>query len=169
MKTTAYAVRAGKCTAVAGIALMSLLVVFGNITDYYSNFYFVQHVMKMDTIFPSSEIHYRAVDSNLLYHISYILIILAELLMAACCMAGSVQMIKNISGSATQFHAAKKWAVYGCIIGFAIWFIGFEVVGGEWFGMWQSSTWNGLYSADRIVTFIALAFIMLQMKEEEMQ
>ena len=28
-------------------------------------------------------------------------------------------------------------------MGFLIWFIGFIVIGSEWFAMWQSSTWNG--------------------------
>ncbi len=77
-------------------------------------------------------------------------------------------MCKKRKSTSVDFHNAKRWAVYGLISGIAIWFIGFEVLGGEWFGMWQSTQWNGLYSADRILTFITLVFISLQLKEEEL-
>lgn len=168
MNSTAYAFRLGKVTAVAGIGLMALLVTLGNITDYYSNYYFVEHVMKMDTIFPNSDIHYRSVDSPFLYHTGYILLILAEAFMSFSCLKGVMTMYKKRKSTGVDFHIAKKWAVYGLISGIVIWFIGFEVIGGEWFGMWQSTQWNGLYSADRILTFITLIFISLQVKEENL-
>ncbi|MBI2730279.1 MAG: DUF2165 domain-containing protein [Sphingobacteriales bacterium] len=168
MKSTAYAFRIGKITAVMGIGLMALLIAAGNITDYYSNYYFVEHVMKMDTIFPNSDIHYRAVQSPVLYHTSYILLIAMEGFMTFSCFKGVFSMYKKRKSTAVDFHAAKKWAVYGLISGIAIWFIGFEVIGGEWFGMWQSTQWNGLYSADRILTFITLVFISIQLKDEEL-
>jgi predicted small integral membrane protein len=44
--------------------------------------------------------------------------------------------------------------------------LGFEVIGGEWFAMWQSPTWNGLAAAERIVSFLVLALILLHLKEE---
>lgn len=168
MLSTALAIRIGKITAVLGIGLMALLVTLGNITDYYSNYYFVEHVMKMDTIFPNSEIHYRSVHSPVLFHTSYLLLIALEGFMAFCCLKGAADMYKKRKSTSVDFHAAKKSAIYGLITGIAIWFIGFEVVGGEWFGMWQSTQWNGLYSADRILTFITLIFISLQIKEEEL-
>jgi predicted small integral membrane protein len=34
-------------------------------------------------------------------------------------------------------------------IGFLVWFVGFMVIGGEWFAMWQSTTWNGQEAAFR--------------------
>lgn len=35
-----------------GWGLLHLLVAFGNMTDYGTNFEFVKHVLSMDTIFP---------------------------------------------------------------------------------------------------------------------
>jgi predicted small integral membrane protein len=166
MQAAVQAFRWGKIVAVAGLGLMAFLITFGNITDYYSNYYFVEHVMKMDTIFPASGIHYRAIQSPVLYNLGYILIITLEAFMAICCCTGAWLMYKNRRAAADNFHAAKKWAVYGLITGIGIWFIGFEVIGGEWFAMWQSEQWNGLTSADRILTFISLTFIALQLKEE---
>ena len=78
-------------------------------------------------------------------------------------------MYRNIKKSAVEFHAGKRWAIYGLILCIAIWFIGFEVIGGEWFAMWQSSKWNGLYSADRIVIFIGISLIMLMLKEDDLE
>jgi predicted small integral membrane protein len=40
-----------------------------------------------------------------------------------------------------------------------LWFLGFVVVGGEWFCMWQSPDWNGQESAFRFVACIVLVLI----------
>jgi predicted small integral membrane protein len=168
MYSVQFLFRIAKTICVASIALMSLLVVFGNITDYFTNFLFVEHVMKMDTIFPETHIHYRSIDKTFLFHVGYILIILMETLMAFCCIKGSWLLFKNLRSNTELLHASKNWAVAGIIIGIAIWFLGFEVVGGEWFAMWQSRIWNGLPSAERIVSFLVLTLILLHLKEEEL-
>src|SRR5437764_1121809 len=72
------AIRAAKVAMVAAIALFGTLVAFGNITDYGTNFVFVQHVLSMDTIFPTSSIKYRAVTDPALHRAVYALIIAAE-------------------------------------------------------------------------------------------
>ena len=167
MLKTATIFRIAKIIAVGSVALMAALTAVGNITDYYTNYHFVEHVLKMDTIFKDSNVLYRHIDSPLLYHVFYVVIIVLETLMAYCCTRGCVQMVKNFKGNAAAFHAAKNWAVAGITVGLLIWFAGFEVVGGEWFAMWQSSTWNGLGSAERIVSFLLPALIFLHMKEED--
>ena len=72
------AMRAAKIALVAAIALFASLVAFGNITDYGTNFVFVQHVLSMDTVFPFSTIKYRAITSPALHHAAYVLIIATE-------------------------------------------------------------------------------------------
>jgi predicted small integral membrane protein len=47
-------IRLCKTALVATIAVFFVLVAFGNITDYGTNWAFVQHVLAMDTIFPGS-------------------------------------------------------------------------------------------------------------------
>ena len=167
MYSVQFLLRVAKTVSVASIALMALLVVFDNITDYFSNFLFVEHVLKMDTTFPESHIHYRSINSPFLFHAGYILIIAMEAMMAFCGIKGSWLLFKNLKSNAVIFHASKNWAVAGIIIGIVIWFLGFEVVGGEWFAMWQSKIWNGLASAERIVGFLVLILILLHLKEEE--
>src|SRR5262249_24399271 len=53
-----------KAATVAAIALFASLVTFGNLTDYDTNLAFIQHVLSMDTIFPSSRISYRAITTR---------------------------------------------------------------------------------------------------------
>lgn len=158
--------RFAKAVSVAAIAVMAILIVFGNTTDYYTNFLFVEHVMKMDSTFPGSHDHYRSINNPVIFHTAYIFIISIEALMAFCCLKGSWLLFKNLKADAIQFNAVKNWSVAGIIIGIIIWFLGFEVIGGEWFAMWQSTKWNGLSAAERILTFLVLTLILLHMKDE---
>jgi predicted small integral membrane protein len=159
--------RLAKTIAVGAIGLMALFIVIGNTTDYFTNYLFVEHVLKMDTIFPHSNLLYRSINSTFIFHAGYILLIIIEALMAFCCLKGSWLLFKNIKSNAITFHAAKNWAVAGITVGIVIWFLGFEVIGGEWFAMWQSSTWNGLGAAERILSFLVLVLILLHLKEED--
>ncbi len=168
MHSTQFSFRVTKCIAVCSIAIMLLLIVIGNTTDYYTNYFFVAHVMKMDTIFPNSQIHYRSINNPILFHAGYIFLIILETIMTIFCCLGGFLMIKNIKKPAQKFNASKKWAVTGIAIGIVIWFLGFEVIGGEWFGMWQSTTWNGLGSAGRILDFLVLTLLLLHFKEAEL-
>ena len=166
MYSVQFLFRVAKTISVAAIALMSLLVVIGNTTDYLTNYQFVKHVMKMDTIFPGSQIYYRHIDNTFLFHAAYIIIIAMEAAMAFCCIKGSWLLFKNLKSDAIIFHASKNWAVAGITIGIITWFLGFEVIGGEWFSMWQSATWNGLAAAERVLSFLFFVLILLHLKDE---
>lgn len=169
MYSTALLLRIAKVVSIFAIGMMAFIIVIGNTTDYYTNYYFVEHVLKMDTIFPESNIQYRDINNPILIHSGYILLIVLEAIMAFCCLKGSWLLFKNLKSEATTFHATKKWSIAGLIVGIIIWFFGFEVIGGEWFAMWQSSVWNGLGSAERIVTFMVLTLILLHLKDEELE
>ena len=169
MPSTIFLLRLAKILVVTAVGCMSLLVVVGNISDYYTNYHFVEHVIKMDTIFPDSHVHYRSIGNVFVFHTAYIFIILMEALMTFCCLKGGWRMYKNLRKDPATFHASKNWAVAGIIIGILIWFFGFEVVGGEWFAMWQSSSWNGLNAAERIVSFLMLVLLLLHLKDGEVK
>jgi predicted small integral membrane protein len=166
MPTTSFLFRLVKIISVAAIGLMAVLIVIGNITDYYTNYFFVEHVMKMDTIFPESHVRYRSIHGVAIYHVAYAFLILLEAVMGFCSLKGSWNMLRNLKKDAVVFHASKNWAIVGIMTGILIWFIGFEVIGGEWFEMWQSTTWNGLGAAERVLAFLAFALILLHLKEE---
>ncbi len=67
------ALRAAKAATVAAIALFASLVTFGNLTDYNTNYVFVEHVLSMDTIYAFSTIKYRAITDPALAHAAYAL------------------------------------------------------------------------------------------------
>ncbi len=164
---TLQAFRWIKIISVGSLGLMSMLIFLGNTTDYNSNYQFVEHVMKMDTVFPHSRLLYRSIQQPWVYHTAYIFLIALELIIALLCIHGSRQMFIKRREPAAVFFEAKHRAVMGLGLGILLWFTGFEVIGGEWFAMWQSNTWNGLDSANRIILFKMLTLILLYLKEPE--
>jgi predicted small integral membrane protein len=161
-------IRAAKIAMVAAIALFATLVAFGNLTDYGTNFAFVQHVLSMGSVFPESRIGYRAIGSPVLHHTAYAVIIAAEALTASLCWIGAVALLRCLRADARTFQRAKTAAVLGLTLGFLLWQVGFMSIGGEWFGMWQSQKWNGVPSAFRFVLVIAAVLIFLAMRDDEL-
>lgn len=164
-----FAIRAAKTATVAAIALLASLVAFGNLTDYQTNFTFVQHVLSMDTIFASSTIKYRAITDPALHRAAYALIIAVELAVAVLCWAGAIILARRLRSDAETFNRAKPVAVAGLVLGFLLWQVGFMTIGGEWFGMWMSSQWNGVSSAFRFVAIIGLVLIFLALPDAELR
>lgn len=161
-------IRYSKIVLVASIALFASLVAFGNITDYGSNFVFVQHVLAMDTVFPGATITYRAISAPWLHHAAYWLIIVFEVATAVLCWLGAYRLWRAVRLPAKQFNLAKSTAVAGLTLGFVLWQVGFMSVAGEWFGMWMSSEWNGVPSAFRFFITILLVLIYLVQRDTEL-
>jgi predicted small integral membrane protein len=159
--------RLSKALLVLLTGLFSLLVGADNIIDYGTNYAFVEHVMAMDTVFPSSTLTWRAITSPALHHAAYALIIALELLTGGLCVAGAARLWRARELPAARFNAAKDLAIAGLVCGFALWFFGFLTVGGEWFQMWQSKTWNGQEAAFRLVASIGLVLIFLNQRDGE--
>lgn len=160
--------RLSKISFVAAIALFATLVAFGNITDYGTNFAFVQHVLLMDTIFPDATIAYRSIGNPALHHAAYILIIAAETATAILCWIGAFFMLSNAGNAAAAFNRAKSWAIAGLSVGFLVWQVGFMTIGGEWFGMWMSDSWNGIDSAFRFFITIIAVLIYVALRDGEL-
>lgn len=160
-------IRPSKTAMVAAIALFATLAAFGNITDYGTNFAFVQHVLMMDTIFPDSTIAYRAITSPALHHAAYVAIIAAETAAAILCWIGAYTMLSRLNDTAAGFNRSKGWAVAGLTLGFLVWQVGFMSIGGEWFGMWMSPVWNGIESAFRFSITIVAVLIYISLPDGE--
>ena len=158
-------IRLSKALLVCSIALFASLVVFGNITDYKTNFEFVQHVLMMDTIFPDATIKYRALEQDWIHILGYIFIIAGEALVAILCWIGGIKLINLRNATADQFNSAKTISIIGLTVGYLVWQVGFMTIGGEWFGMWMSDTWNGKDNAFQFFTTILLILIYLVQKD----
>src|SRR5882672_12695895 len=94
------AIRAAKAALVAAVALFATLVAFGNLTDYNTNFAFVQHVLSMDTIFSFSTIKYRAITDPALHHAAYAAIIATEGVTAVLCWIGAAALARKLRAEA---------------------------------------------------------------------
>ncbi len=151
---------------VAAVALFATLVAFGNLTDYGTNFAFVQHVLQMDTIFPDATVGYRAIHAEWVHHLVYAVIIATELTVAVLCWAGALRLWRWRHAPAAEFRQAKSLAIAGLLLGCLLWFTGFITVGGEWFAMWMSSQWNGIASAFRFFVLFALILLYLVLRDD---
>ena len=137
------AVRLSKMVMTGGLAFWAFLVTLGNVTDYDSNWLFVQHVLAMDTVFADSTLTWRAITNPAFQILAYWAIIVVEGLTSLAFLAATVLMARSLRADRAAFQRAKSATAIGVALAFALWFIGFMAIGGEWFAMWQSSTWNG--------------------------
>lgn len=161
--------RLSKAAMVLALSSFAFLVSFNNITDYGSNFAFVQHVFSMDTTFPGNAAMYRAITNPALWHAGYWLIILGESLTCILLLIGGIKLFAARNQSAQAFNDAKDWTIAGATIGFLVWFVGFMVVGGEWFLMWQSQSWNGQDAAFKFYMSILAVLIFVMQPERELK
>jgi predicted small integral membrane protein len=159
--------RIAKIAMTAAIALLMSIIAFGNITDYGTNFAFVEHVMLMDTLFPTTTITYRAIASPALHRAAYAAIIAVEIIVAALCWLGAFALVRVVRAPSRLFNGAKALAVAGLALGFLLYQFGFITVGGEWFGMWMSQQWNGVPSAFRYLMIIIVVLIFVVMPDSD--
>jgi predicted small integral membrane protein len=93
------------------LATFCLVVTFDNLTDYGTNYLFLQHVMSMDTTFPGNALKYRAITNPTLWQLGYALIIAAEGLAGLLFLAGAVRLIQVRNAPGEVFNAAKALVV----------------------------------------------------------
>jgi predicted small integral membrane protein len=156
-------VRLVKIAMTASLAAFALLVAIDNVVDYGTNYQFVKHVFSMDTIFPDSTLRWRAITAPALWQGGYAVIIAGEALTGLCFAAGTLALLARLRAPAGLFQRAKRLCLLGAGLGFLVWFLGFMVIGGEWFQMWQSSTWNGQTPAFHFyVTLLGVAIFLNQ-------
>jgi predicted small integral membrane protein len=158
-------VRVSKIVLCLCLAAFAFMVTLGNITDYGSNFTFVQHVLSMDTTFPGNKLMYRAITNETLWNAAYWFIILGEGLTSLLLLIGVFHLWQARHATAMVFNKAKRFAVIGATMGFLVWFFGFMVVGGEWFAMWQSPTWNGQQAAFRF--YVAIIGVLIYLNQPD--
>ncbi|WP_123965787.1 DUF2165 domain-containing protein [Streptomyces sp. TLI_185] len=143
----------------ASVALYIALVAFGNITDFGTNQAFVQHVLAMDTTFKDDDLMWRAVTSKGLQNTAYVAIIAWETLAALVLIYGTWLWARR------DYARARSISTYGLLMLLLLFGAGFIAIGGEWFSMWQSKTWNGLEAATRVIVFTGVALLVVQLTD----
>ncbi len=142
------------------------LVVFNNVTDYDSNLKYVHHVLTMDTTFPNNRGMWRRIELGSLHHAAYLTIILSEAAIALLLWTGVVRLWRS-RGNALDFNRAKAAAVLGLVGAVALFFGGFLAVGGEWFLMWQSETWNSQAESAMFATLYSLILLLVAQRDAD--
>jgi len=163
-----------KIALVASAALFLFIVVLNNaIFDYASNYAFVEHVLAMDTLFSGESQAWRAFrdptpddGSWWFYHVFYASIILWEAAAGVLCGLGAWKLWQARQAPAAAFAAAKHLAIAGLSLSMLQWFVAFITVGGEWFLMWQSSSWNGQDAAFRMFGCLGIMLIFLNQPDD---
>ncbi len=159
--------RLAKIVMCLALGLFCLLIAFDNVTNYSTNYLFVQHVLSMDTTLPGNSLKYRAITSPVLWQLAYAAIIAAESLAGLLFVVGAVALWRVRLAPAATFNHAKGYAIAGAALAFLIWFFGFMVVGGEWFAMWESPTWNGQEAAFRFYMAALAVLILLNQPDSD--
>lgn len=155
------ALRVFQVLVISTLGLFGGLIFLDNILDYDANFQFVRHVLSMDTIFEGNTQKWRSIEDPIIHHGVYVSLIATEALFAVLCFWGGVDMFLALQRPVEAFAASKTNGYFGLGVGFLIWFFGFVVIGAEWFGMWQSTEWNGKETGMQISIFLLLAGVLL--------
>ncbi|MFV0319326.1 MAG: DUF2165 domain-containing protein [Microbacterium sp.] len=150
-------------------ALYIFLVALGNITDYDTNFAFVQHVLAMDTTnfggAPGEgldpEVMWRAITDPVIWNIAYIGVIVWESATAIVLIVAVVLFVRGYFGRG--FGSARRWASVGLVMIVLLFVGGFISIGGEWFQMWRSTSWNGLDPAFRNAVIASIGLVLLHL------
>lgn len=161
--------RIAKVLLVLGVALFYLFVVLNNTTDYDSNYQFVRHVMMMDATGPGNHGMWRAINTPGLHTAFYVSIIAWETVTMIFCGVGGCTLVRKLGGTPAAFHQAKRVAIIGLTLSLLMWLVAFLTVGGEWFLMWQSKSWNGQDAAFRMFTVVGIILLVLVQPETEGQ
>ena len=158
------------CTVMVGInALYMLLVAFGNITDYGTNFDFVSHVLSMDTTnfgAPAgegldSDVMWRAIEADWVHHLAYIGVIIWESAAAIVLLCSLWAWLR--ASRTRSFDLARRLGTIGLAMILVLFMGGFIAIGGEWFQMWRSTSWNGLEPAFRNSVLAAFGIVLMHL------
>lgn len=133
-------------THIVRLPSANALVAFGNITDYATNYAFVERVLAMDTtnfglgqdVNLDSDIMWRAIDSPVAANVGYIGLIIVEALAGIVLLIAVIAWIRYLRGTVT-LAAARALATLGLVLVLLVFFTAFITVGGEWFSMWRST------------------------------
>jgi predicted small integral membrane protein len=159
--------RVAKLLLLCGIALFYTLIVFNNLTDFDSNYQFVRHVLMMDTTFPGNLGMWRALSLPAEHLLFYWSTIVWEIASMVSLWFGAWKLFRALSKPAAEFRRKKQVAVAALTLSLLMWLVAFLSVGGEWFLMWQSKTWNGQEAAFRMFTVVGLVLILMIQTEGE--
>jgi predicted small integral membrane protein len=144
------------------------LVAFGNITDFDTNYAFVQHVLSMDTTNFGGDpgrgldpdVMWRAITDPVAWTIGYIAIVVWECVAAIVLIIALVHWVRAFV-TRGLYDTARSLSSIGLVMIVVLFFAGFIDIGGEWFSMWRSTAWNGEDTAFRNCALAAITLVLV--------
>lgn len=167
LPSTRSVIRLAKAVLSLVTGINTGLIAYDNLTDYQTGFDYVKHVLSMDTTYPDNAKMPRAITSSRIHHAAYLFINLIESITAVLCIKGGIDMLKNIDADTQTFDKAKRTSIAGMLSGLLLWFLGFQVIASEWFGMWMSKRWNAMPDVTRLTQFTSTMLIFISMKNDD--
>ena len=161
--------RLAKILLIFAVAIFYTFVVLNNTTDFDSNYQFVRHILMMDSTFPGNRGMWRALNSPFEHQLFYLSIIAWESITMILCWWGGFRLTRALRATAEKFNQTKRVAVTALACALLMWMVAFLSVGGEWFLMWQSKSWNGQDAAFRMFTVIGIVLLLVAQPEREGQ
>lgn len=145
-----------------------MLVAVGNITDFATNQAFVHHVLAMDTTNFGAQpgtgldpnVMWRAATALPLQNAGYVCIIVWESLAGIVLVAATAAWFIE---RGTCYTPARALSTIGLLMIISLFMGGFIDIGGEWFQMWRSTSWNGLDTAFRNIVLASLPLILIHL------
>jgi len=137
-----------------------------NMLEPAAGFTEVSHVMSMDTT-GDNGFRWRGIENQTLQYIAYGGMIAAQLLAGLLILWGGVRMLRALRGTAAAFEHAKNPGYAGLGLSIAIWLGGFVAIGGFWFMMWLSPTYNALNGSLLEAVLAGLALIIVMQRETD--
>jgi len=78
-------------------------------------------------------------------------------------------LVRALRKPVIVFNQAKGFAIAALTLSLLMWLVPFLSIGGEWFLMWQSKTWNGQDAAFRMFTVVGIVLLLLALPDTESQ
>jgi predicted small integral membrane protein len=112
---------------------------------------------------------WRAINSPALHTVFYLTIITWEAVTMILCWWGGLRLAQALRGPAAAFHQAKRVSIAALALSLMMWLVVFLAVGGEWFMMWQSKSWNGQDAAFRMFTVAGIVLLIVALPDMDGQ
>lgn len=153
-----------KAAIAFSVGFFCILVGYDNIIDFNTNYEFVNAVLSMDQMEPffsgDKDIEERAITNPTIHLVAYWMIIIGELVTGITCMIGSILMFSSIGKA--RFAKGQVFYLVGATFAILLWYLGFGVIGGEYFSMWANKM-NGQMKAYTFSILILLTAIYVAM------
>lgn len=146
------------------VAAYYLMVAFDNLTNPMnpnaSNWPMVQGVLSGDGVPADSGFGWHFIDATPVQVLAYLAIVAAEAIAGIALLIGGSRGLQ-LSRTHDRWAGAQRWTYLGGTVGLGLFFLGFMVIGGNWFIMYLNAKWNALQPAFQNSAMTALMLVLV--------